>query len=134
MCVLGGLPHRIGRLSRAVAHNRPNVTPVCTESGEWHRISSDIRAILRTGSPGTHRTARTSRGGVRDVITDFAPGTDKLDLRALGITDFAAQISSKAIGSGLILYADLDQDGIDSADFAVQLTGVWSLSPDDVLI
>jgi len=73
-------------------------------------------------------------GGVRDVITDFTSGTDKLDLRALGITDYAAQVSTKMIGSGLILYADLDQDGIDSADFAVQLTGVWSLSADDILL
>jgi Ca2+-binding RTX toxin-like protein len=73
-------------------------------------------------------------GGVRDVITDFMSGMDKLDLRALGIMDYAAQVSTVTIGSGIILYADLDGDGIDYNDFAVQLTGLSSISAGDVLI
>jgi len=73
-------------------------------------------------------------GGVRDVITDFTSGEDTLDLGALGITDYAAQVSTQMIGSGMILYVDLDHDGIDSADFAVQLTGISSLSGGDILL
>jgi Ca2+-binding RTX toxin-like protein len=73
-------------------------------------------------------------GGVRDVITDFTSGEDVLDLRALGVTDFAAQVSTESIGSGIILHIDLDWDGFDYADFAVQLTGVSSLSVGDILI
>jgi Ca2+-binding RTX toxin-like protein len=73
-------------------------------------------------------------GGVRDVITDFASGVDKLDLSSLGITNYGAQVSTQMIGSGLILYVDLDNDGVDFNDFAVQLTGVSSLSAGDILI
>ena len=73
-------------------------------------------------------------GGVRDVITDFTSGEDKLFLLGLGITDYAAQVSTQTIGSGLILYVDLDGDGIDFADFAVQLAGVSSISASDILI
>ena len=72
-------------------------------------------------------------GGLRDVITDFTSGTDKLDLGALNITDFAAQFSIQTIGSGLIAYVDTDHDGIDYADFALQLTGVSSLAAGDIL-
>jgi len=73
-------------------------------------------------------------GGVRDVITDFTSGMDKLDLRALGVSDMAAQVSYQTIGSGMILHVDLDGDGLDSADFAVQLAGVWSLAAGDILL
>jgi len=71
---------------------------------------------------------------VRDVITDFTSGMDKLDLRALGVSDELAQLSYQTIGSGMILHVDLDGDGLDAADFAVQLTGVWSLAADDMLL
>jgi Ca2+-binding RTX toxin-like protein len=74
-----------------------------------------------------------SGGSVRDVITDFTKGEDILDLKALGITDYTSQVSIQKIGSGLILSVDLDHDGLDSADFALQLTGVSSLAAADIL-
>jgi len=73
-------------------------------------------------------------GGVRDVVTDFQAGVDKLDLSALGITDFAAQISFKTVGSGLIVYADIDHDGLDYGDFGVQLTGLEALQLADFIL
>jgi len=73
-------------------------------------------------------------GGLRDVITDFTSGVDKLDLRPLGITDLAAQSSVQLIGSGMILTIDLDRDGVDYGDFAVQLSGLSSLGAGDILI
>jgi Ca2+-binding RTX toxin-like protein len=72
-------------------------------------------------------------GGVRDVITVFTSGTDKLDLRALGISDAAAQISYQTIGSGTILHVDVDGDGLDSSDFAVQVTGLSGFAAGDIL-
>ena len=73
-------------------------------------------------------------GGVRDVIIDFEAGVDKLDLSALAITDFAAQVSFKDVGSGLIVYADIDGDGFDYGDFGVQLTGVSALEQADFIL
>jgi Ca2+-binding RTX toxin-like protein len=73
-------------------------------------------------------------GSVRDVITDFTSGEDTLDLGALGVTDFASQVSTQKIGSGLLVYVDLDHDGVDSADFALQLTGVSGLVAGDILL
>ena len=63
-------------------------------------------------------------GGVRDVITDFQAGMDKLDLSALQISDFASQVSFREVGSGVIVYVDIDHGGFDYADFAVQLEGI----------
>lgn len=73
-------------------------------------------------------------GSFRDVISDFQTGVDKLDLSALHITDYASQISFKAIGSGLIVYADTNGNGFDYSDFAVQMTGVASLQQSDFIL
>lgn len=73
-------------------------------------------------SPGDSKAG----GGVRDVITDFQTGIDKLDISALHVTDFAAQVSFKEVGSGLIMYVDLQHDGFDYGDFGVQLSGIHS--------
>jgi Ca2+-binding RTX toxin-like protein len=64
-------------------------------------------------------------GGARDVILDFQSGVDRIDVSALGISNRSA-LTSQVVGSGMIIYADLDGDGIDSADFALQLNGVTS--------
>jgi hypothetical protein len=50
------------------------------------------------------------------------------------VSDPVAQVSYQTVGSGLILHVDLENDGLDPADFAVQLTGVSSLAAADILI
>jgi Ca2+-binding RTX toxin-like protein len=94
---------------------------------------------VMTGDAGSDhfvfmRTDSRLGGSVRDVIIDFNSGEDVLDLRALGISDFAAQVSTQTIGGGMILHVDLDGDGFDYADFALQLAGVSSLAAGDLLI
>jgi len=72
-------------------------------------------------------------GGVRDVITDFTPGEDRIDLSQLQYTD-VSRISTKAIGSGIIVYYDVDGDGADfDQDFAVQLNGLTTISESDFI-
>lgn len=72
-------------------------------------------------------------GSVRDLITDFTTGVDKLDLTALHITDYVTQISFKSVGSGVIVYADTNGNGFDYSDFAVQLTSVAALQASDFI-
>ena len=70
-----------------------------------------------------------------DVITDFQSGTDHLDLSGLGF-DFQLIDSSAAFTeagqlklSAGVLYGSTDDNGV--ADFAIQLTGVTSLTMSD---
>ena len=78
-----------------------------------------------------HLDSRTG-GGARDVITDFQRGVDKIDLSALGITSFS-ELTFKSVGSGVIVYADLDHNGLDGADFGLQLTGIKVMAADDFI-
>lgn len=73
-------------------------------------------------------------GGLRDIVTDFQTGVDKLDLTALNISDFSEQVTFKTVGSGLIVYVDLNQNGFDYTDFGVQLTGVTTLQQNDFIL
>jgi hypothetical protein len=73
-------------------------------------------------------------GGVRDMITDFTAGVDKLDLTALNIEHFASEVTFKTIGSGLIVYVDTNGNGFNYSDFGVQLTRVSSLGQSDFLL
>lgn len=70
-----------------------------------------------------------------DVITDFQSGTDYLDLSGLGF-DFQLIDSNAAFTaagqlklSAGVLYGSTDDNGV--ADFAIQLTGVTSLTMSD---
>ena len=81
-------------------------------------------------SPGESKAG----GGVRDIITDFTVGTDKIDLSALHISNFAAQVTYKTVGSGLIVYVDTNHNGFDYSDFGVQLTGVHSVTQSDFVL
>ena len=70
-----------------------------------------------------------------DVITDFQSGTDYLDLSGLGF-DFQLIDSNAAFTeagqlklSAGVLYGSTDDNGV--ADFAIQLTGVTSLTMND---
>ena len=69
-------------------------------------------------------------GGTRDVIADFEAGADRIDLSGLGVTS-TDDLSFKTVGSGILVYADTTGDGLN--DFAVQLSGVYSLSGADFI-
>ena len=89
-------------------------------------------------------------GALRDVITDFLSGTDRIDLSALDANAAAlgnqafTMINTAAFGgvAGQLRYGfsagttiiegDVDGNGI--ADFQVQLTGTHSFVPADILL
>ena len=71
--------------------------------------------------------SRTGGGG-RDVIADFEVGVDKIDL--VGLISSFSQLTFQKVGGGLIVYGDVAGYSSDW-DFAVQLTGVTSLSESD---
>lgn len=85
--------------------------------------------------------------GKMDIITDFKHGTDKIDLRGAyeSLPDFSRLIEYTFIGnrafsgnqdelrfSGGILRGDVDGNG--TADFALKLTDVTTLTADDLLL
>jgi Ca2+-binding RTX toxin-like protein len=69
-------------------------------------------------------------GGVRDLITDFQAGVDRIDLSALTLAGMD-ELAFKTVGSGVIIYADTTGDGVQ--DFAVQVAGTYSLGADDFI-
>ncbi len=71
-------------------------------------------------------------GGARDVIRDFKPGEDKIDLRALNI-ESESQLTFKEREGGLVVYGDIGADGFDWFDFGVSLTGIRSLDSSDFI-
>jgi Ca2+-binding RTX toxin-like protein len=71
-------------------------------------------------------------GGVRDIITDFEPGVDKIDLSGLELS--FGELSFKAVGSGLIVYGDVNGDSVMGAnEFGLQLTGITTLNESDFI-
>src|SRR5581483_2350135 len=79
--------------------------------------------------------------GTRDLITDFTPGTDKLDLSALG-QQFVFVGSAAFDGSPMTLHTVYDAahnltivegdiDGDKAADFAIELSGNLTLGKTD---
>jgi Ca2+-binding RTX toxin-like protein len=82
----------------------------------------------------------SAAGSNRDVITDFAPGVDKIDISALaagltfigtsGFSGVAGQIRYNAT-SGVVF---VDIDGDRSADFSVLLQGAPAISAGDFIL
>jgi len=88
--------------------------------------------------------------GLRDIITDFVSGTDKIDFSGidantlvagnqaftmLGTGAFfgvAGQLRYDVVGSNTVMQGDVNGDGV--ADFELQLTGIHSFVPADLLL
>ena len=74
--------------------------------------------FIFTGGPGTG-------GPGNDRILDFMSGTDKLDLRAYGIT--SANVSSALVAGNTVVSVDSNRDG--TFDFDITLAGVVTSPP-----
>jgi Ca2+-binding RTX toxin-like protein len=82
----------------------------------------------------------TSGGAERDVITDFARGEDKIDLKALGAKGFIGDAAfsgragevrfTSAEGATVV---ELDRDGDGRADLQIELSNVFGLSNGDFI-
>jgi Ca2+-binding RTX toxin-like protein len=94
-----------------------------------------------TGGPGADHfvfasSAQIGIGAARDVITDFAPGVDKIDLSALGLHFIGAAGFSGTAGElryipGFVV-GDINGDGVN--DFAIELSGAPTLTVDDFIL
>lgn len=94
-------------------------------------IGADIFRYLEASDSGTGKRA--------DLITDFLPGTDHLDLRALDLQYIGRraftddhQLRWQHVGSETRVSVDLDGDG--SADMTIRLAGTLTLDGDDFLL
>jgi len=94
-----------------------------------------------TGGPGADHfvfasAAQIGIGAARDVITDFTPGQDKIDLSAMSLTFIGAANFSNTAGELHLLpgyvVGDINGDGIN--DFAIELPGAPTLSVDDFIL
>ncbi|MGO4851627.1 calcium-binding protein [Phaeovulum sp. W22_SRMD_FR3] len=96
---------------------------------------------VMTGSAGADcfvftSAARAGIGSDRDMITDFQPGIDRLDLSALHMTYIGGQSFHHTEGelrfAANLLIGDVDGDGI--PDFVVDMTGLAQLSAADLIL
>ncbi|UUZ74664.1 hypothetical protein LP414_20210 [Polaromonas sp. P1(28)-13] len=109
-----------------------------------------------TGGIGADTFALTALGdsgvgaGLRDIITDFLSGTDRIDFTGidantgvagdqaftmLGTGAFfgvAGQLRYDVVGADTVMQGDVNGDG--AADFELQLTGIHSFVPADLLL
>jgi Ca2+-binding RTX toxin-like protein len=109
-----------------------------------------------TGGIGADTFVLTALGdsgvgaGLRDIITDFVSGTDKIDFSGIdantgvagnqaftmiGTGAFfgvAGQLRYDVVGADTVMQGDVNGDGV--ADFELQLTGIHSFVPADLLL
>ncbi|MCQ4347467.1 M10 family metallopeptidase C-terminal domain-containing protein [Pseudomonas stutzeri] len=80
-------------------------------------------------------------GERQDEVADFENGLDKLDFRSLGGYTFvgdaeftgAKQLRIESAADGLLLYGNTNTD-LANAEFSIKLTGLASLSAEDLLL
>ena len=83
-------------------------------------------------------TGHSLPGAGADILVGFERSLDLLDMRGMdlhltagGFTGAAGELTTFAVAAGLMVVADLNGDRV--ADFAIQVTGVASLSAADFL-
>ena len=79
--------------------------------------------------------ARTDSGvgvGVRDVISDFSIGEDRLNLKPLNANAEMISFTSIAAGKGVVVGIDFDLNG--SVDFQIQMNNAAGLSLSDIVL
>ena len=119
------------------------------------KIYGGAGADTMTGGAGADKfiflsTADSSAGSSRDVILDFANGTDKIDLSKIDANTLAAgnqaftligsnanftsagQIKFVSGTAGGILYGDVNGDHVE--DFSISLAGVHSVTASDFIL
>ncbi|HEY3049928.1 MAG TPA: M10 family metallopeptidase C-terminal domain-containing protein, partial [Polaromonas sp.] len=105
-------------------------------------IGADTFVLTALGDSGV--------GALRDIITDFISGTDRIDFSGidantlvagnqaftmLGTAAFfgvAGQLRYDVVGADTVMQGDVNGDGV--ADFELQLTGIQSFVPADLLL
>jgi Ca2+-binding RTX toxin-like protein len=104
---------------------------------------ADLFLLTAVGDSG-------SGAGLRDIVTDFLEGTDRIDFSRLdansgiagdqaftfintgAFTGVAGQLRYESVGGNTIVQGDVNGDGI--ADFELQLTGAHTLTVGDFLL
>ncbi len=123
-----------------------------TEGNDVLRATAGVDEL--TGAAGRDRFVfgdakpLAQAASVRDIVTDFVRGTDRIDLRTIDadstkagnqsfklVTAFdgkAGQLVAAQAGGNTLLSGDVNGDG--RADFVIQLTGVSAFGAADVML
>jgi len=94
-------------------------------------IDGGAGADRMTGGAGADVFRFAVGAGLADVITDFTPGEDLIDLRPVGAPlVFGADVSFDPVAGQLLV----DLDGLPGAELAILLPGVAVLSAADLVL
>lgn len=105
-------------------------------------LAGNLGADVMTGGPGRDQFrffgVGDSRPGAADVITDFTPDQDLLDLRGMGLdydgSEFSGRNSLIWRHTARETHVMVDSDGDGRSDMLIRLSGHLSLDGDDFLL